>query len=85
MDEPIDGLASSDEPSCDSHLSRKEFLRTVIRRAAVAGAILAAPRVVDKFLVPPVYAGGSTGKHDTGHGDTSHQDTGHGDTGGPHG
>jgi hypothetical protein len=53
-------------------MSRKEFLTTVVKGAAVAGVIVAAPKVVDKFLVPPVYAANSTTAgpptHDVGHG-----------------
>lgn len=51
-DEKMGGQA----PSCAGDISRKEFLEQVVRRAAVAGAILAAPAIVDRFLVPPVYA-----------------------------
>jgi hypothetical protein len=42
--------------SCDPSLNRKQFLALVIKRAGLAGAILAAPKVVDSFLVPPAYA-----------------------------
>ena len=60
------------KPACDSTYSRKEFLATLIRRATVAGALIAAPRILDKFVVPPVYASGSkgTGTRDTKNGDT---------------
>ena len=49
-----------DAQSCDGRVSRKEFLTTVIRRASIAGALLAAPQVIDKFLIPPAYAVTST-------------------------
>jgi len=47
--------ARSEEPnvSCDPNLTRKEFVALVLKRGAIAGAILAAPRVLDKFLVAP--------------------------------
>jgi hypothetical protein len=48
------------EKACDSRVSRKEFLTTLVRRATLAGAILAAPKVIDKFLVPPAMAVTST-------------------------
>jgi hypothetical protein len=55
--------ANSDEnrPSCEEGLSRKEFIALVVKRAAIAGAVVAAPKVLDKFLVPPVEALTSTG------------------------
>jgi hypothetical protein len=46
--------------SCDQQLSREEFLKLVVKRAAIAGTIIAAPKVVDKFLVPPAHAVTST-------------------------
>jgi hypothetical protein len=49
-----------DKEACDGRVSRKEFLTTLVRRATIAGAILAAPQVIDKFLVPPAYAVTST-------------------------
>ena len=50
----------AEKPACDPSISRKEFLEAVVRRATIAGVLLAAPVVVDKFLVPPVYAANST-------------------------
>lgn len=58
------GDAVSDQPettaapmqSCDPSLDRKQFLAMVVKRAGLAGALLLAPKVVDSFLVPPVYA-----------------------------
>jgi hypothetical protein len=49
------------EVACDSKLSRQEFIAAVLKKAVLAGTIVAAPRVLDKFLIPPVYASGSTG------------------------
>jgi hypothetical protein len=51
-----DSKESEDRPSAITGMSRKEFLETVIKRATIAGAVIAAPKVVDKFLVPPAYA-----------------------------
>lgn len=48
------------ESSCDSTLTRAEFLQKVVKGAALTGGLLAAPRVLDKFLIPPAYAGAST-------------------------
>ncbi len=50
-------------PASDKSISRKEFVRLVLKRGAIAGAIIAAPKIIDKFLVPPVYAGTSTMPH----------------------
>ena len=63
----------SEPLACDPTVSRKEFLETLVRRATIAGALLAAPKVLDKFLVPPVYALNSTTHfHDTSvHTDTT--------------
>lgn len=65
-------LPEQDKLACDQTISRKEFLATVLKRATLAGALMIAPQVVDKFLVPPVYALNSTTHfHDT----TPHTDT----------
>jgi hypothetical protein len=42
--------------SCEPTLSRKEFVALVLKRAAIAGAVIAAPKVVDKFMVQPANA-----------------------------
>lgn len=34
-------------------MSRKEFVAKVLKGGAIVGAILAAPAVIDKFLVSP--------------------------------
>ena len=44
------------KPSCDSSMSRKDFVALVLKRSYVAGAILAAPAIVDTFLAPPAMA-----------------------------
>jgi hypothetical protein len=46
--------------SSESTMSREEFLKTVFKRAAVAGALVAAPAIADKFLVPAAFAQTST-------------------------
>lgn len=59
MDDDRDKLAEESPDrvgSCDSTMSRKEFVRLVLRRGAIVGAIIAAPSVVDKFVVPPAQA-----------------------------
>ena len=54
-----------DLPACDPTMSRKEFFETVLKRGAIAGAILASPQIVDKFLVaqPAVAGHSSTASH----------------------
>ncbi len=53
-------VKNGNTPASDKSISRKEFVRLVLKRGAIAGAIVAAPKIIDKFLVPPVYAGTST-------------------------
>lgn len=62
MEHNSDQYIDETKPSCDPNMSRKEFLALVLKRAAVAGVVVAAPKVIDKFLVPPVKAMTSTGK-----------------------
>lgn len=79
LDETQKGAAS--EGSCDSKLTRKEFLGSIIRRAALAGALVAAPKIIDTFLIPPAEARTSTIHLN----DTSNQrDTNHFHDQGPH-
>jgi hypothetical protein len=56
-------VKGGDLTASDKSISRKEFVRLVLKRGAIAGAIVAAPKIIDKFLVPPVYAGTSTMPH----------------------
>jgi hypothetical protein len=49
-------MTNEEQISCTKGLSRKQFLRMVIQRATIAGVILAGPKVIDKFLVPPANA-----------------------------
>jgi hypothetical protein len=44
----------------DCRCTRKEFLDRILKRTLLVGAVLSAPKVVDKFLVPPAYAMPST-------------------------
>ncbi len=46
--------------SCEPSLTRAEFITRVVKGAALTGGVLAAPRILDKFLVPPAFAGAST-------------------------
>lgn len=56
-------IKDGNSPASDKSISRKEFVRLVLKRGAIAGAIMTAPKIIDKFLVPPVYAGTSTMPH----------------------
>lgn len=42
--------------SSDSSLTRKEFIKKVVKGTALTGGVIAAPQVLDKFLVPKAYA-----------------------------
>jgi len=71
MDKSNPGPIPEDKSSCDPSLSRKKFLELAIKRGALAGAILSAPKIVDKFLIPPVHAMMYTGVMDSGVSDTT--------------
>ncbi len=60
--QPIDStpVKDSNSPASDNSISRKEFVRIVLKRGAIAGALLSAPKILDKFLVPPASAMAST-------------------------
>ena len=46
--------------SCDGTITRKEFVEKVLKTAAVAGTLIASPKILDKFLIPPAYAAASS-------------------------
>jgi hypothetical protein len=53
----LEGTAGNESiASCDPAMTRKEFVSMVLKRGAIAGAILSAPAVIDKFLVSPACA-----------------------------
>jgi hypothetical protein len=54
-----DGSSKETASSCDVSLSRAEFIAKILKRGAIAGAILAAPAVIDRFVVPPAVAAGT--------------------------
>jgi hypothetical protein len=60
VDSAHKGDEQPEKQACDARVSRKEFLTKLVKRASIAGALLAAPQVIDKFLVPPAYAITST-------------------------
>jgi len=49
-----------DKSSCTPRLTRKEFLAKVVKNAALAGTIAAAPVIADAFLAPQAIAQAST-------------------------
>lgn len=56
MSQPESNADQQGASSCDRMLNRKQFLEMVVKRAGPVGALLVAPVIVDKFLVPPVSA-----------------------------
>jgi len=65
VDETSDkNQAPPETPSADSALSRQEFLKMALTAAGV-GALFVAPVIVDKFLVPPAYAGSTGARYNT--------------------
>ena len=46
--------------SCEPSITRQEFIEQIVKRAALIGTIMAAPKLIDRFLVPPAYAAMST-------------------------
>lgn len=56
MPEDHNNIENNQPTSCDPAYTRKEFVALVIKRAGIAGAIICAPKVVDKFFLPPAQA-----------------------------
>jgi hypothetical protein len=48
----INSDSQETRPSCDGRMSRHEFLKKLIAPTAIVGAMLVAPKVVDKFVLP---------------------------------
>lgn len=46
--------------SCEQSLTRAEFITRVVKGAALTGGLIAAPKILDKFFVPPAFAGASS-------------------------
>jgi hypothetical protein len=58
--ETLSNIKESDAASSDPTLTRKQFIEKVVKGAAITGGAMIAPRIIDKFLVPPAYAGTSS-------------------------
>jgi len=43
---------SDGKPACDPTLSRAQFLKLLVQRATMAGAIVALPLIADSFSAP---------------------------------
>jgi len=56
-DDRQDDLKNAESDSCASSLTRKEFIQKIVKGAALTGAVIAAPKVLDKFILPAVAAG----------------------------
>ncbi len=50
-------VKDAENTSCAPSLSRKQFIQKVVKGAALTGAVIAAPKVLDKFILPAVAAG----------------------------
>ncbi len=61
----------AEKPACTPGVTRKEFLAKVLKRSAIAGSLLAAPAILDKFMIPPVYAAASSGGSNCSDADTT--------------
>jgi hypothetical protein len=48
-------------PSSESGVTREEFIRKIVKGAALTGGLMASARVLDRFLVPRAYASASGG------------------------
>lgn len=59
MNEDKTKSASEQNAVSDSKVTRADFLARAAKFVVGAGATAAAPVILDKFLVPPVYAAGS--------------------------
>jgi hypothetical protein len=47
---------NQDITSCEKTISRKEFLDKLVKGAALTGGLVAAPKILDKFVVQSVAA-----------------------------
>ncbi len=45
-----------DVESCVQGMTRKEFLRTLVKKSLAAGALLAAISAMEQYEIPPAYA-----------------------------
>ena len=54
------GQQQAEQESCVPRLTRKQFIKKVLSKAAVAGTIIAAPVIADTFMAPPAIAQAST-------------------------
>jgi hypothetical protein len=72
-----DNQARSDcnQQSSDPTLTRQEFIKKVVKGTAIAGGALAAPTILDRFLVPKAYAACSPTDDTTGGGCTPNDAT----------
>lgn len=52
-------IEPSEQPACDTNLTRQEFLKRAAKTVVVGTAAVVGVRILDKFLVPPAYAWGS--------------------------
>jgi hypothetical protein len=52
---------SGSTPSSESGVTREEFIRKIVKGAALTGGLMASARVLDRFLVPRAYASASGG------------------------
>ncbi len=50
----------NDIPSAEKSLTRQQFIQKIAKGAAVTGGLIAAPAILDKFLIPKVYAASSS-------------------------
>jgi hypothetical protein len=50
-------IKGTEDTSCAPSLNRKQFIQKIVKGAALTGAVMAAPKVLDKFILPAVAAG----------------------------
>lgn len=52
---------NAEEASCEPSVTRKQFITKIVQRGVQSGGILLGAVLLDRFIVPPVYAATSTG------------------------
>lgn len=72
LNEHLVGQTPAEEASCDPRLSRAEFLKKALKPTLVVGALIAAPKIIDKFTLPasaaPLMSLGVKAGHPVGYG-----------------
>lgn len=56
---------SESQTACDPTFTRSQFVRKLVEKATIAGALVIVPSIVDSFVAPPAIAKTSGGNATT--------------------